>query len=160
MDNTSALRAQLHKLLDWHDAHVPFSVAIEGIPAELRGTRADNVPYSPWQLLEHMRRTQHDILDFCRNPNYIELNWPADYWPDSVAPPSAAAWDESASAFQRDLAELKELCANPAIDLFAQIPHGNGQTYLREILLVADHNAYHVGELVLVRRYLGSWDNS
>jgi uncharacterized damage-inducible protein DinB len=115
------------------------------------------MPHSPWQLLEHLRLTQHDILDFCRNPAYSERAWPKDYWPSSAGPPTAAAWDESVAAFRREREELKQLAADPALDLFARIPHGTGQTYLRELLLVADHNAYHIGQLVLVRRSLGVW---
>jgi uncharacterized damage-inducible protein DinB len=115
------------------------------------------MPHSPWQLLEPLRLTQHDILDFCRNPAYSERAWPKDYWPSSAAPPTAAAWDESITAFRREREELKQLAQDPALDLFARIPHGTGQTYLRELLLVADHNAYHIGQLVLVRRSLGIW---
>jgi uncharacterized damage-inducible protein DinB len=100
---------------------------------------------------------QADILDFCRNPGYKEGKWPDDYWPPSAAPPSKAAWKQSLTAFRRDLAEMKKLAADTSVDLFARIPHGSGQTYLREILLVADHNAYHVGQLVAVRRALGAW---
>jgi hypothetical protein len=157
MESTDPLRLQLQKLLDWQDAHVPFDTAIAGIPPELRGARPPEIPYSPWQLLEHLRRTQYDILDFCQNPNYVERKWPDDYWPETVAPPNAQAWADSVAAFTRDREALKRLCVESSIDLFAQIPHGDGQTYLREILLVADHNAYHVGELVLLRRHLGIW---
>jgi uncharacterized damage-inducible protein DinB len=123
----------------------------------MQGKRPAGLPYSPWQLLEHLRRAQYDILEFCRNTAYVELTWPDDYWPETVAPPSPTAWAESVAAFQRDREALQQLCGNPDFDLFATIPHGTGQTYLREILLVADHNAYHVGELVVVRRLLGAW---
>jgi hypothetical protein len=107
--------------------------------------------------VEHLRRTQHDILDFCRNPAYRELAWPDDYWPDTEGPPSSAAWTESIRAFERDREALEALARDPAIDLLAAIPHGDGQTYLRELLLAADHAAYHLGELIVVRRLLGSW---
>jgi uncharacterized damage-inducible protein DinB len=153
----SALRAQLARLLDWEDAHLSFDAAVEGVPPQLRGAAPAGLPYSPWQLIEHLRLTQHDILDFCRNPNYRELHWPDDYWPASAAPPKPADWDESIAQFRRDRAALQSLASDPKIDLFARIPHGSGQTYLRELLLVADHSAYHVGQLVTVRRALGAW---
>jgi len=154
----AALREQLRKLLAWGDAHVGFDRAVDGLAPGLRGVRPEGLPYSPWELLEHLRITQHDILDFSRNPEYAELSWPEDYWPDSPAPPDAGAWDRSAAAFRADREALQALAADPATDLFARIPHGQGQTYLREILLAADHAAYHVGQLVLVRRLLGAWD--
>jgi hypothetical protein len=153
----SSVRTHLAKLLDWEDAHVSFDSAVEGIPAKLRGSTPAGLPYSPWQLLEHLRLAQHDILDFCRNPDYRELHWPDDYWPRSEAPPGPAAWDESIAAFRRDRAALQALASDPTIDLHVPIPHGSGQTYLRELLLVADHTAYHVGQLVAVRRALGAW---
>jgi uncharacterized damage-inducible protein DinB len=156
--NDAALREHLRKLLAWGDAHVDFDRTVAGLAADLRGVRPDGLPYSPWELLEHLRITQHDILDFSRNPQYAELSWPEDYWPQSAAPPDAHAWDRSIAAFHADRAALQALADDPEIDLFARIPHGQGQTYLRELLLVADHNAYHVGQLVLVRRLLGAWD--
>ena len=153
-----ALRDHLVRLLGWHDAHADFEAAVAGLPPELRATRPTGLPYSPWELLEHLRITQHDILDFSRNPQYAELSWPEDYWPQSAAPPDAHAWDVSIAAFHADREALQALADDPEVDLFARIPHGQGQTYLRELLLVADHNAYHVGQLVLVRRLLGAWD--
>jgi len=154
-----ALRALLSKLLDWEDAHASFDTAVEGIPADTRGLRPKGSPHSPWQLLEHLRICQNDILDFCRNPGYVERKF-EDYWPRTAAPPSASAWDESVAAFRRDRDALKDLAADSTVDLFAAIPHGSGQTYLRELVLVADHNAYHVGQLVLLRRLLGAWPKS
>jgi uncharacterized damage-inducible protein DinB len=112
--------------------------------------------HSAWQLLEHARICQHDILDFCRNPEYVEMSM-EEYWPRTAAPPSAAAWKKSVTALRADLAELKRLAEDTSVDLFATIPHGSGQTYLRELLLVADHNAYHAGQLVALRRRLGAW---
>ena len=153
----AAVRELLSKMLAWEDAHVGFDAAVANIAPDMRSTQPAGLPYSPWQLLEHLRRTQHDILDFCRNPDYRELSWPADYWPPSPAPPSASAWDESVNAFRRDRKALQELAADSQIDLIATIPHGTGQTYLREIVLTADHTAYHVGQLVAVRRLLGIW---
>jgi len=150
------LREQLRKVLDWEDAHVGFDKAVAGVPKALRGTIPEGSAHSLWQLLEHLRICQLDILDFCRNPGYVEMPMAA-YWPASAAPPSARAWEESVAAFRRDRDELKRLAADRAVDLFARIPHGSGQTYLRELLLVADHNAYHVGQLVALRRRLGTW---
>jgi uncharacterized damage-inducible protein DinB len=148
----------LGKLLGWKDAHVGFDAAVEGIPAALRHVAPKGLPHSPWQLLEHLRRCQRDILDFCRNPAYVEPSM-EDYWPQA-GPPTDAAWKESIAAFRRDRDELKRLADDTAIDLLDRVPNGTGQTYLRELLLVADHNAYHVGQLVMVRRGLGAWKSS
>jgi uncharacterized damage-inducible protein DinB len=153
----AALRAQLASALDWREANAGFDKVVEGVPVELRGTRPAGLPYSLWQIVEHVRLAQHDILDFCRNPKYVEKKWPDDYWPRTDAPPTAAAWDESLAAFRRDREALKKLAVDPKIDLFAKIPHGSGQTYLREIILILDHNAHHVGQLIVVRRLLGAW---
>jgi uncharacterized damage-inducible protein DinB len=151
----TALREHLARVLDWGDAHATFDAAVEGVPAGVRGVQPEGLPYSLWQLVEHLRITQRDILDFCRDPEYQERAWPDDYWPGSAAPPTEQAWDESITAFSADRGALKTLAAEA--ELFATIPHGSGQTYLRELLLVADHSAYHVGQLVLVRRLLGVW---
>jgi hypothetical protein len=152
------LRRHLVRLLDWPDAHAKFDDAVEGVPPESRGVQPPGLPYSPWQLLEHLRLTQRDILEFCRDPGYAQPAWPDDYWPASAAPPSGADWDESVAGFREDREALQQLVAEGIPDLFAEIPHGMGQTYLREVLLVADHNAYHVGQLLAVRRLLGLWD--
>ena len=152
-----ALRAHLARILDWEDAHAGFDHAIAGLPARLRGVTPAGWAHSAWQLLEHLRICQHDILDFCVNPRYVEMAM-ADYWPPSAAPPSAKAWTASVAAIRRDLGAMRRLAANGRLDLFAKIPHGTGQTYLREILLVADHGAYHVGQLVALRRALGAWN--
>jgi hypothetical protein len=156
VDRDKALRAHLRKLLDWEDAHVNFDVAVDGIATAFRGVVPNGLPYSPWQLIEHLRRAQRDILEFCRNAAYVEPS-PEDYWPPSAGPPTDAAWKQSIAAFRRDREELKNLAADTTVDLFDRIPHGTGQTYLRELLLVADHNAYHVAQLVAVRRLLGIW---
>jgi len=153
----SELRDHVAKLLGWQEAHAGFDKAVAELPEPLRGRVPQGLPYSPWQLVEHMRITQHDILDFCRNPAYQEVPWPDDYWPRSPALPSAAVWDETLRRFREDRAALQRLARDPAIDLAARIPHGTGQTYLRELLLAADHTAYHVGELIVVRRLLGAW---
>ena len=152
-----AVRDLVGRLLDWEDAHVSFDKAVADIPQKMRGTKPNGLPYSAWQLIEHLRITQHDILDFCRNPSYEEKKWPADYWPKSPEPPSPGAWTDSIGQYLDDRKALQEMAADPQLDLGATIPHGTGQTYLRELVLVADHTAYHVGQLVLVRRLLGVW---
>jgi uncharacterized damage-inducible protein DinB len=156
MSDDQALRAQLRRILEWEDAHASFDRAVAGLPARLRGTAPEGCAHSAWQLLEHLRICQHDILDFCRNPKYVEMAM-ADYWPPSAKPPSPHAWTASVAAVRRDRAAMKKLAADRKVNLFARIPHGSGQTYLREILLVADHGAYHVGQLVALRRALGAW---
>jgi hypothetical protein len=153
----TALRDHLARALAWGEAHLSLEDAVGDLPADLRGRTPEGLPYSPWQLLEHIRITQHDIVDFCRNPAYEEMTWPDDYWPEAAKPPSAGAWDESVRRFREDRAALEALARDPAVDLAARIPHGSGQTYLREILLVIDHTAYHLGELIVVRRLLGAW---
>lgn len=155
--NETAVRDLLSRLLAWEDAHAGFEAAVDGIPPELQGTQPAGLPYSPWQLLEHLRITQHDILEFCINAKYEEMAWPDDYWPQTAAPPDAAAWAASVKEFQRERQVLQALAQDRALDLNAKVPHGSGQTYLREIVLVADHTAYHVGQLILVRRLLGIW---
>jgi hypothetical protein len=154
-----ALRTHLMRLLDWRDAHVSFDGAVNGIPAEQRGIQPANLPYSLWQLVDHVRFTQHDILEFCVNPKYDQPNWPDDYWPATVAPPSEQAWNDSLAGFRADREALKKLAAEHP-DVFGKIPHGSGQTYFRELVLVADHNAYHVGQIVLVRRLLDIWPST
>ncbi len=151
------VREQLRRSLEWEDAHVSFDTAVAGMPVSLRARRPRRIPYSAWQLLEHLRITQHDILQFCRDPHYRELAWPDDYWPSSPEPPSAIAWNGSIRRFRKDRRALQHLAMDPAVKLAARIPHGSGQTYLRELVLAADHAAYHVGELVLIRRLLGCW---
>ena len=153
----SALRKQVAAVLAWKDAHVDFETAVAGIPSKDRGVQPAGLPYSAWQLIEHLRIAQHDILDFCVNADYQEMKWPDDYWPASPLPPSDAAWDASIRQYRDDRAALERMALDTSLDLFARIPHGSGQTYLRELLLVADHGAYHVGQLVLVRRLLGNW---
>jgi hypothetical protein len=153
MDN-AALRRHIASLLDWNDAHATFDQAVSGIPHDLRGRQPAGLPYSPWQLLEHLRLAQRDILEFCTSAGYEEPAWPDDYWPAGPAP-RYGEWEQSMESFRADREALKQLALD--VDLFASIPHGTGQTYLRELLLVADHNAYHIGELIVVRRLLGNW---
>ena len=156
-DRDRSLRDHLLKLLTTEQAHAGFEKAIEKLPAELRGKRPRGADHSAWELVEHLRIAQWDILDFSRNPNYKHLAWPDEYWPRTPAPPDDKAWDKSVRAFRRDLKAFCELISDPATDLYAPVPHGDGQTILREAMLIADHNAYHVGQLVLVRQLLGAW---
>ena len=158
MAQDQSLRNHLTRLLDWHDAHADFDQVVANLPAHMQGVRPDGLPYSLWQLLEHIRLAQVDILDFCRNPQYQQPAWPADYWPQTEAPPAPDAWERSVAAFRADRQALSEMVAEPELDLFAEIDHGEGQTYLREVLLAADHGAYHLGEMVAIRRLLGVWE--
>src|SRR5215831_13510540 len=135
---TDQLREQIARILDWKDAHTGFDEALDGIPEKLRGVTPEGAVHSLWQLFEHMRLAQFDILDFCRNPGYQEPSSMEDYWPGE-SKPASGAWEKSVEHFRRDLDDLKQLALDPKIDLFDKIPHGNGQTYLRELLLVADH---------------------
>lgn len=153
----TAFREHLARSLDWQEAHATFDAAIADFPAALRGRVPPGVPYSAWQLLEHIRRAQADILEFCVAAHYEEKQWPRDYWPELAEPPSAQAWEESVAAVRRDRAALAKLTVDPKTNLTARVPNGDGQTYLREVLLVMDHTAYHVGEMVVLRRLLGSW---
>ena len=151
------IREQLVRVLDWEEAHVGFDKAVAGIPRDQRGRRPAGFEHTPWQLVEHMRLAQDDILDFCVNANYVHnMKWPDDYWP-AAEPPSEAAWDESIAAFIRSRDELKALARNVE-DLTAKVPTGKpNQTYLRALLMIVDHAAYHVGQLVALRRALGIW---
>ncbi len=153
----AALREHVLYLLGGGGAHVGVEDVIKGIPAALRGRVPRGLPYSPWQLLEHMRLAQWDILEFSRDPDHQSPKWPEGYWPATAAPPSEAAWRKSVAAFTGDLEAMKRLVVDRSTDLFARIPWGDEQTVLREALLVADHNAYHAGEMVAVRRLLGAW---
>ncbi len=151
-----SLRHWLAWLLDGGNAHVSFDDTVRGFPPGLRGVKPAGLPHTAWQLLEHMRLAQWDILDFSRNPKYKELAFPEGYWPRTEAP-AVGAWEKSVRQFRADLAAMRKLVVNPRTDLHAKIPWGDGQTILREALLVADHNAYHIGQLVAVRRLLGGW---
>ncbi len=157
MSSDKSLRDHLVALLRGGSAHLKFEDAVKGLPVALRGKRPKGAGHSPWEILEHLRIAQSDILEFSRDAKHVSPAWPAGYWPASPAPPNAGAWAKSVRAFSADLEAMCELAANPAIDLYARIPQGDGQTVLREILLVADHNAYHIGALVQIRRLLGAW---
>ena len=156
--NDAALREHLVEVLTAGHAHATFEQAVKDLPVELRGKVPKGAEHSPWQLLEHLRIAQWDILEFSRNANYKEMKWPDDYWPKEKVPADEKAWDKSVRAFKKDLKQFVALVEDPKTDLFAKIPHGDGQTILREALLAADHNAYHIGQLVLVRKILGAWD--
>jgi DinB superfamily len=157
MPNDAALRKHLVSLISGSEAHADFKKAVKVLPMELRGKTPDGAEHSPWELLEHLRIAQWDILDFSRNPDYKSLKWPEEYWPNAAAPPDDKAWEQSVQAFLKDQKDLCDLVSDRTTDLFAKIPHGDGQTILREALLAADHSSYHIGQLVLVRRLLGAW---
>jgi hypothetical protein len=155
------LRAHVLELLRGGQAHATFEDAVAGLPAGQRGAIPPGVPHSPWQLVEHIRITQDDILQFSTNVEgqYASPEWPAGYWPKGASPASAKAWGASLEAIAADRAAIERLVADPANDLLAPFPWGDGQTLLREALLVADHTSYHVGQLILVRRTLGAWSD-
>ena len=157
-ETTEAFRDHLVRALDWQEAHVGFDEAVEGLPPDKRGVRPPGFEHSPWQLLEHIRLAQEDLLDFCVNAKYEHTRrWPDDYWPKEPAPPNAQAWAESVASYARTREEVKAL-AREVEDLTATVPTGkSSQTYLRTILVVIDHAAYHVGQLVAVRRAIGAW---
>ena len=156
-DPIHIIRRQLVELLGGKGAHVSFDEAIRALPAKLRGAKPPGQPHTPWRLIEHMRIAQWDILEFCRNPRHRSPSWPEGYWPEGDAPMKSKAWTQSVRQFRSDLKEMQELVANPKTDLFAPIAHGQGQTILREAVLVIDHNAYHLGQLLMLRRMLGAW---
>lgn len=154
MDNIDSLRTHVVNLLTKAEAHVDVTSTLKDFPRELRGRKPKGSPHTPWQLLEHMRLAQWDILRFSLDPQHVSPKWPDEYWPESAAPPSEKAWEESTRAFEADLDEMVVLVRDKKRDLFSPFLHGEGQTLLREALLVADHNAYHLGQLVLLRRTL------
>ena len=158
MSEARDIHDHLVRLLDWEDAHVGFEKAVAGIPPDKRGAVAPGFEHSPWQLIEHIRLGQDDIRDFCVRTDYVHtMTWPDDYWPKNPAPPNDKAWSDSIAGYKRTLEELKQIVRETK-DLTAKVPTGNAtQTFLRSILLTADHTAYHVGQLVDVRRALGLW---
>lgn len=158
MDNDEAIRDYLHKLLSWRDAHVNFETVTGEFPLSSVNASVPGVPYTPWQLLEHLRLAQWDILEFCINPNYIERRFPDDYWPSTDVSGHEQSWNASIANFRKDLRSMIDVITDPDTNLFEPIPHGNGQTIFREALLLADHNAYHLGQLVMMRRFFGVWD--
>lgn len=151
-------RAIVASSLGWEQAHSKLETAVEGLDPPLRGQRPESYPHSVWELLEHIRITQGDLLDFCQNPDYEEtLAWPKDYWPPTPTPPTTEAWDGSLDSYRRDRQALARFATGAKIDLTSTIPRGTGQTYLRTILVAVDHASYHVGQIVSVRRLLGAW---
>jgi len=157
MAESDALRQHLLDLLRGRNAHADFDAVMADFPSRLRGVKPPGAPYTGWQLLEHMRIAQSDILEFSRDAKHKSPAWPEGYWPKSEAPPNAASWNNSQRSFRADLKAMAKLVADKKTDLFARIPHGSGQTILREALLIADHNSYHLGQIVLLRRLLGTW---
>lgn len=157
MNSDQSLRHDLIELLDGGHAHAAFDQVVAEFPAKLRGEIPAGLPHSAWMLVEHMRLAQWDILEFSVNPKYKSLKWPDDYWPKSPAPPSATAWDKSLHSFRDDLGAMKKLVRDSKTDLFSKIAWGDGQTILREAMLVANHNSHHLGQLIDVRRLLGIW---
>jgi uncharacterized damage-inducible protein DinB len=158
MEKQQNWREIIASSLGWEQAHASLESAVENLAPKLRGQRPRGEPHSPWELLEHIRITQRDLLDFCQNENYVEkLEWPHDYWPSTPAPPSEEAWQKSIDECRRDSEALARFTTDTEIDLTSKIPRGTGQTYLRTVLLAVDHTAYHVGQIVLVRRLLDAW---
>jgi len=157
MATDKPVREHLLKLLEGGHAHVTFEAAVKGLPVALRGKRPKGAEHSPWEILEHIRIATWDILEFSRDGKHISPKWPDGYWPKSPEPPNEKAWVKSVQAVNADIQAMSKLVAADSTDLYAPIPHGDGQTIMREALLIADHNAYHIGEMVLVRRLLGAW---
>ncbi len=156
---TNALRATLLEFLRGGSAHVDPRTALLSVPERHYGVKPKGAPHTPWQLLEHLRFALHDLLEFCTNENYAAPAWPDDYWPGADAPADKQAWQASVESFLSDLAAFEQMVEDPEQELEAQIPWGQGQTFLREVLLAIDHNSYHLGQLVLVRRQLGDWQD-
>ncbi|HTB14793.1 MAG TPA: DinB family protein [Bryobacteraceae bacterium] len=157
MQNNKVLREHVLDLLIGEGAHLNFDGAVKNMPLGIRGQRPEGGAHSPWEVLEHMRIAQWDILEFIRNPRHVSPEFPGGYWPGTQAPPTETAWEESAEGFRANQREMAALVADESADLLSAISHGDGKTLLREALLAADHNAYHLGELVMLRRVLGGW---
>ena len=157
MASDNKVRDVLARSLAWSEAHVSFDEAVREFPEQLRGVRPPGLQHSAWELIEHIRIAQRDILNFSVSAQYEEMEWPKDYWPPSAEPSTPEDWERSIQAVREDREKLQALAKDAKIDLTAVTPHGTDQTYLRELVLVVDHTAYHVGQLVIVRRLLGSW---
>jgi hypothetical protein len=153
----TALVAELTALLAGGNAHATFEQAIADLPAALRNQAVPEVPYTIWHLVEHLRIAQADILEFCLNPQYVALDWPAAYWPDKTLAVDEAGWQAALRAIAHDQQRFIDLLNDPATDFFAPLAHGEGQNILREALLIGDHAAYHTGEIILIRRLLKAW---
>jgi hypothetical protein len=157
-DQTQILRDHLLELLKGGHGHATFDKAVEDLPANLRGAKASGLPHTVWQLVEHLRIAQWDILEFSRDKDHVSPDFPKGYWPETTEPPDEAAWEKSVETFRKDLQAVQDLVADPKTDLYAKLPWGDGQIVLREAMLVADHNAYHVAQIVSVRQVLGAWE--
>jgi hypothetical protein len=157
MDDSSVYREQLLQLLSGRNAHFTFEDAVKAFPMEFINTKPPNVSYTPWHLIEHLRLAQWDILEFVRDPDHVSPKWPEGYWPDPDAEADASDWQQTIDSFNTDLQAMAAIAQDPDIDLQAELPHAPGYTYLREILLVADHNAYHIGEFCILRQIMGTW---
>lgn len=157
MDTDHSVRQHLIELLDGGYAHVEFAKAVAQFPVDQRGKKIPDIPYTAWQLLEHVRIAQWDIVEFTIDPAHVSPDWPDGYWPKEATPPTERSWDESIASFKDELAKMTALVRDPSTDLHTPLPHGDGQTVLREALTLADHNAYHLGEFVVIRRLLGIW---
>ena len=155
--NDGIIREQLVQVLTGRNAHFSFNDAVKDFPVDKINDRPPNVPYTPWHLVEHLRIAQWDILEFTRNPDHVSPRWPEGYWPDREATADVGTWRASLAAFRSDLKAVVEIVMDPDIDLSSEIPHAPGYTYLREVLLVADHNAYHIGEFSILRQVMGTW---
>ncbi|PSQ77116.1 MAG: DinB family protein [Bacteroidetes bacterium QH_7_62_13] len=157
MSTPPSLREHVVNLLTVRQAHGTFEDAVAQMRVDRVGDRPDGMPYSVWELVEHLRRAQRDILEYCRDPNYEAREWPDSYWPDTAGPPTPEAWNEAVSGVQDDHDALCAMVRDERLDLYDTVPSSDEHTYLREMLLVADHNAYHIGQIVTVRRQLGLW---
>jgi len=157
MSTDASLREHVLNLLTVRQAHCTFEDAVAQMPSDCRADRPENLPYSVWELVEHLRRAQRDILIYCQDPDYEAQAWPDAYWPDAAVPPGDDAWTESVTGVQEDRDALCDLVRDESLDLYDTVPSSDEHTYLREMLLVADHNAYHIGQIVTVRRQLGLW---
>jgi uncharacterized damage-inducible protein DinB len=157
MGSEKTLRSLLLEQLEGRNAHVDFNQAVQGLTFKQSGIRVEGIPHTIWELIEHIRIGQEDILEFCKNPDYNALDWPDDYWPERSKPESQEEFEKSVQAVQDGMAEMRELIRDPQTNLQHPFPHGDGQTLFREAMLIVDHNAYHIGQIVLIRRLLGSW---
>jgi len=157
MENENKLRQELIHYLERPHTHAVLADAVKDFPDKLMNEKPLNIPYSFWQMLEHIRISQWDMIDFIRNPNYKEIEWPKDYWPDDNEKATAKMWNDAVKKFEQDLADLKKIIEDPKTDLFAPIPHGSGQTIFREALQIIDHASYHMGQLIVMRRMVGEW---
>jgi hypothetical protein len=155
MEPETYVRAYLAELLDGHGAHIPFSAAVEGIPMDLAGRRLPHLDHTLWQLVDHIRICQWDIVAFSRDPAHVSPEYPSGYWPREDGPADAGTWERALAAVQQDTETMKAMILDPANDLFQPLAHGDGQTLLREAVLIADHNAYHIGQIVDLRMLLG-----